>query len=205
MSNKSKREYVDAIRERYRLASKRSKQHILDECCQVCGYNRKYAIRVLNAPPRSTHPCSSRRPGPSPQYTHPDILRFLKRLWKASNLACGKRLKVMIALWLPFDQTIAAEARAQLTTISAATIDRMLAPFRHLHTKRGLATTKPGSLLKKHIPIKTNQWDEHIPGWLEADTVAHCGTSMAGMFVFTLNTVDIATNWVRTTCTLGQG
>ncbi len=205
MSNRSKREYVDAIRERYRLASKRSKQHILDECCQVCGYHRKYAIRVLNAPPRSIRPCPTRRPGPSPRYTHPDILRFLKRLWKASNLACGKRLKVMIALWLPFDPTIAAEARERLTTISAATIDRRLGPVRHLHTKRGLATTKPGSLLKKHIPIKTNQWDEHIPGWLEADTVAHCGTSMAGMFVFTLNTVDIATNWSEQRALWGKG
>jgi hypothetical protein len=205
MSKQSKREYVDAIRERYRLASKRSKQRILDECCKVCGYNRKYAIRVLNAPSRSTHHRSLRRPGPSPQYTHPDIFRFLKRLWKASNLACGKRLKVMIALWLPFDQSIPAEARERLATISAATIDRLLAPVRHLHTKRGLATTKPGSLLKKHIPIKTNQWDERIPGFLEADTVAHCGTSMAGMFAFTLNTVDIATNWSEQRALWGKG
>lgn len=205
MSNRSKREYVDTIRERYRLASKRDKQRILDECCHVCGYHRKYAIRVLNAAQRATPPHDSRRPGPSPQYTHPDILRFLKRLWKASNLACGKRLKVMIALWLPFDRSIAAEARERLTTISAATIDRMLAPVRRLHIKRGLATTKPGSLLKKHIPIKTNQWDEHVPGFLEADTVAHCGSSMAGMFAFTLNAVDIATNWSEQRALWGKG
>ena len=171
----------------------------------MCRYNRKYAIRVLNAPSRSTHAHASHRPGPSRQYTHPDILRFLKRLWKASNLACGKRLKVMITLWLPFDQSVAREARERLNAISPATIDRLLAPLRHLHTKRGLATTKPGSLLKKHIPIKTNQWDEHIPGFLEADTVAHCGTSMAGMFAFTLNAVDIATNWSEQRALWGKG
>jgi hypothetical protein len=205
MSNTAKREYIDAIRERYRCASKRGKKRILDECCQVCRYNRKYAIRVLNAPSRSSRAHVSRRPGPPRQYTHPDILRFLKRLWKASNLACGKRLKVMIALWLPFDQSIAAEARERLNAISPATIDRLLAPLRHLHTKRGLATTKPGSLLKKHIPIKTNQWDEHIPGFLEADTVAHCGSSMAGMFAFTLNAVDIATNWSEQRALWGKG
>ena len=203
MSKTSKREYIDAIRERYRMASKRSKQRILDEVCQVCDYNRKYAIRLLNA--QSACRRSQRRPGRAPQYTHPDIVRFLKRLWKASNLACGKRLKAMIALWLPFDQSIAAEARTQLETISAATIDRLLAPVRRLHTKCGLATTKPGSLLKKHIPIKTNQWDEHIPGFLEADTVAHCGTSTAGMYAFTLNAVDIATNWSEQRALWGKG
>jgi hypothetical protein len=205
MSNTSKRECIDAIRDRYRLASKRGKQRILDEVCQVCDYNRKYAIRLLNGLPHGERPRSHRRPGPSPLYTHPDILRFLKRLWKASNLACGKRLKAMIPLWLPFDHSIAREARERLETISAATIDRLLAPVRSLHTKRGLATTKPGSLLKKHIPIKTNQWDEHIPGFLEADTVAHCGSSMAGTFVYTLNTVDIATNWTEQRALWGKG
>ncbi len=111
----------------------------------------------------------------------------------------------MIPLWLPFDQSIACDARDRLETISAATIDRLLAPVRRLHTKCGLATTKPGSLLKKHIPIKTNQWDEHIPGFLEADTVAHCGTSTAGMYAFTLNAVDIATNWSEQRALWGKG
>ena len=205
MSNTSKREYVEAIRERYRCATKRGKQRILDEACKVCNYNRKYAIRLLNGLPPSQRQRSHHRAGATPRYTHPDILRFLKRLWKASNLVCGKRLKVMISLWLPFDPHVAPEARERLATISAATIDRLLAPVRRLHTKRGLATTKPGSLLKKHIPIKTNQWDEQVPGFLEADTVAHCGTSMAGMFAFTLNAVDIATNWSEQRALWGKG
>lgn len=205
MSTTSTREYIAAIRDRYRHASKRGKHRILDEVCQVCTFNRKYAIRLLNAPPRSARACLQHRAGRPTQYTHPDIVRFLKRLWKAGNLPCGKRLKAMIPTWLPFDHSIAQEARQQLETISAATIDRLLAPLRRLHTKRGLATTKPGSLLKKHIPIKTNQWDEHIPGFLEADTVAHCGTSMAGMFAFTLNAVDIATNWSEQRALWGKG
>jgi hypothetical protein len=205
MSHTTKREYVEAIRDRYRHATKRGKHRILDEVCQVCGYHRKYAIRVLNLSQPSSHTHAPRRAGRTARYTHPDILRFLKRLWKAGNLPCGKRLKTMIPLWLPFDQSIAREARERLATIAAATIDRLLAPVRHLHTKRGLATTKPGSLLKKHIPIKTNQWDERIPGFLEADTVAHCGTSMAGMFAFTLNAVDIATNWSEQRALWGKG
>ena len=77
--------------------------------------------------------------------------------------------------------------------------------MRRLHTKRGLSTTKPGSLLKKQIPIKTNQWDEHVPGFLEADTVAHCGESTAGMFAYTLDALDIATNWSEQRALWGKG
>lgn len=205
MSNKAKREYLEAIRERYRLARKPTKKHILDEFCDTCGYHRKYAIRILNARPGRENPAKRKRPGRRPQYQHPEVFAFLKRLWKASNLACGKRLKAMIPLWLPHDQNPSAEARTLLLHIAPATIDRLLAPLRHLHTKRGLATTKPGSLLKKHIPIKTNQWDEHIPGFLEADTVAHCGLSLAGMFALTLNALDIATNWSEQRALWGKG
>jgi hypothetical protein len=71
----------------------------------------------------------------------------------------------------------------------------LLKPLRQFYTKRSFATTKPGSLLKKNIPIRTNQWDERIPGFLEADTVVHCATSVAGMFIYTVNTVDIVTGW----------
>ncbi|MFC2088050.1 integrase [Calditrichota bacterium] len=92
-----------------------------------------------------------------------------------------------------------------LLTISPATIDRLLAKSRFRYNKRGLATTKPGSIIKKRIPIKTNQWDETRPGFLEADTVAHCGDSVAGTFVFTINCVDIATGWTEQRATWGKG
>lgn len=205
MSNNAKREYLEAIRARYRLARKPIKKLILDEFCDTCGYHRKYAIRILNADPGRLIPTKRNRSGRRPQYQNPAVLVFLKRLWKASNLVCGKRLKAMIPLWLPHEPTTSAEARKLLFRISAASIDRLMAPVRRHHTKCGLATTKPGSLLKKHIPIKTNQWDEHIPGFLEADTVAHCGSSMAGMFAYTLNSVDIATNWSEQRALWGKG
>jgi len=205
MSNDGKREYLEAIRERYHMARKPTKKIILDEFCRVCGYHRKYAIRLLKRHRARGASAGRKRPGRRPQYHHPDVLTFLTRLWKASNLACGKRLKAMLPLWLPHDPNVSPEARVLLQSISAATIDRLLAPVRRCYTQRGLATTKPGSLLKQHIPIKTNQWDEHLPGFLEADTVAHCGSSMAGMFVFTLNTVDIATGWTEQRALWGKG
>lgn len=203
MSNGSKREYLQTIRQRYLGGSKSLKRTILDEVCHVCGYNRKYAIRVL----RVSHcPGSGGHPGRPRLYNDPALMTFLKKLWTCSNLVCSKRLKAMIPLWLPhYETSLSTELKRQLETISPATIDRLLAPVRHRYTKRGLATTRPGSLLKKHIPIKTNQWDEHIPGFLEADTVAHCGSSMAGQFVYTLNMVDLATGWTEQRALWGKG
>jgi hypothetical protein len=204
MSNVAKREYLQAIRPRYLAGSKFLKRAILDEFCRVCNYNRKYAIRLLRASPRATQRVS--RAGRRTIYSDPALITFLKRLWIASNLACSKRLKAMIPLWLPhYEDQLPALIKHQIQTISPATIDRLLSPLRNRYTKRGLATTRPGSLLKKHIPIKTNQWDEQIPGFLEADTVAHCGSSMAGMFTFTVNMVDIATGWTEQRALWGKG
>jgi hypothetical protein len=113
----------------------------------------------------------------------------------------------MSPLWLPdFDDFIIPDdVKEKLYTISAATIDRLMAPGRKKFKKRGLATTKPGALIKRHIPIKTQQWDETKPGFIEADTVAHCGDSTAGMFAYTLNCVDIATGWTEQRATWGKG
>jgi len=94
-----------------------------------------------------------------------------------------------------FQRTLPDSIKQRLLTISPATIDRLMAPMRSKFNKLGLATTKPGSILKKYIPIRTNQWDENRPGFLEADTVAHCGTSVGGMFVYTVNVVDLAIGW----------
>lgn len=102
----------------------------------------------------------------------------------------------MIPLWLPYNnQELGELTKALLLSISASSIDRLLRTHRNRYKKLGLATTKPGSLIRKQIPIKTAQWDESRPGFIEADTVAHCGNSVAGMFVYSLNTVDIATGW----------
>ena len=206
MSNTSKRQYLETIRDRYRSGPKGAKTMILAEFCRVCGYNRKYAIRLLNAKSPSASSDGRHRAGRKPIYHEPEVMEFLKRLWIASNLACSKRLKAMIPLWLPHDTSaLSGQTKRLLLRISAPTIDRLLAPLRSRYTKTGLATTKPGSLLKKHIPIRTNQWDERKPGFLEADTVAHCGSSTAGMYVFTLNTVDLATGWTQQRALWGRG
>jgi hypothetical protein len=207
MSQRSKIEYLNQIRYRYKNSTKQEKIKILDEFCAVCNYNRKYAIQLLNAEADKRPKRTSKR-GAKKQYDHPVILEVLIHLWKSTNLPCSKRLKAIIPTWLPFCEhqfAMTDEVRAKLLRISAATIDRLMQKYRRRFSKQGLATTKPGSILKKHIPIKTNQWDESVPGFVEADTVAHCGTSTEGSFVFTINCVDIATSWTEQRATWGKG
>ncbi len=89
-------------------------------------------------------------------------------------------------------------------SISAATIDRLLIKFRSRYKKRGLCTTRPGSLLRELIPIKTDQWDENRPGYVEVDLVAHCGSSVAGEYINTLDMIDIATGWTSQRAVWGK-
>ena len=208
MSPRSKREYVDAVHRRYKNASRSERTIILNELCATCGYNRKYAIRLLRGFKRFTKPKPRKRGKPA-VYQKDDILVPLRRIWLEANLPCSKRLRAILPLWLPgygqhFGQ-LSEEVTNALLSISPATIDRLLKPVRIQYKKRGRSTTKPGTLLRNQIPILTNQWNESRPGFLEADTVAHCGESLSGMFAYTIDTVDIATTWTEQRATWGKG
>jgi len=208
MSSRSKREYLEAIYSRYKAGTRKQKKHILDEFCAACGYHRKHAIRLLKKFRRFSKP-KQKKKGRLPVYQTEDVLTPLKRIWLAANLPCSKRLKAVLPLWLSgYAQqygVLTEGATKALQAISPSSIDRLLKPARVKYKGRGKSTTKPGTLLRKHIPVKTNQWDENRPGFLEADTVAHCGTSMAGMFAFTIDCVDIATGWTEQRAVWGKG
>ncbi|MGD0886689.1 MAG: hypothetical protein ABSA46_17755 [Thermodesulfovibrionales bacterium] len=208
MSSRSKREYLEAIYLRYKKASRKQKAMILDEFCAACEYHRKHAIRLLRKFRRFLKP-KKKKKGRIPLYRKEALLKPLKQIWLTANLPCSKRLKAVLPLWLPsYGQEygkLSGEVTEALLAISPATIDRILKPVRARYKGHGRSTTKPGTLLRKHMPIKTNQWDESRPGFLEADTVAHCGTSMAGMFAFTLDCVDIATGWTEQRAVWGKG
>jgi hypothetical protein len=207
MSPRSKREYLEAIVRRYKEASRKIKTAILNEFCSACGYHRKHALRLLRGFKRFTQKPLRKR-GRKPAYNPELVLMPLKRIWQAANLPCSKRLKASIPIWLRgYIETygpISQETAVALLRISPSTIDRILKPVRARYTKHGRATTKPGTLLKKHIPVKTNQWDESRPGFLEADTVAHCGSSTEGMYVNTIDCVDIATGWTEQRAVWGK-
>ena len=208
MSPQSKKEYFKAVWLRYKKATSRAeKAKLLDELCANCHFNRKYAIRRLRSF-RITHRKKIKiKPGPKPQYSQPEFLAVLKEIWITANLPCSKRLKAILPVWLPAYQqefgTLSLQILKKLAKISPASIDRVPHPVRCLYRGKGRCATKPGLLLKHHIPIQTGQWDERKPGFLETDTVHHCGTSMAGIYAVTTNTVDIATGWNEQRATYG--
>jgi len=208
MSPRSKKEYIGTIVERYKKATRKQKTLILDEFCSTLHCHRKHAIRTLKNFKRFRKPKNNKR-GRKPIYAHPAILKPLKKIWLTANLPCSKRLKPILPLWLPgYLQSfgpLPPKVLQALSRISPATIDRILSPTRIHYKKRGRATTKPGTLLRNQIPIQTNQWNESRPGFLEADTVAHCGDSLSGMFSYTLDIVDIATGWTEQRAVWGKG
>lgn len=207
MSTTTKYELLQALRKKYLTSSRLIKKLILDEFCSICTYNRSYAIRLFHSDVSDKSIENLSRRGRKKIYDDPLMMDVLKDIWVRTNLPCSKRLKALIPLWLPYydKRPIPQQIRNQLLAISPATIDRLMKPQRQRFSKLGLSTTKPGSLLKKQIPVKTSQWDETIPGFLETDTLAHCGTSVAGMFVYTVNTVDIASQWTEQRATWGKG
>lgn len=209
MSPKSKQEYTAIMAGRYKKAKKRnSKNMILNEYCRITKYHRKHAIRKLNNFRFYTKP-KRKKPGRPSQYNKSKILMPLKTIWLQANLPCSKILKAIIPLWLPhYAETYAPldlPVIKALKRISPSTIDRLLKPIRPKFKKHGLGGTKPGSLLRKNIPIKTNQWDEFNPGCIESDTVHHCGETTEGHYVLTVNYDDIATQWTEQRAVWGKG
>ena len=201
---KSKREYLLAIWDRYQRVGRRFKSKILDEFCAVCGYTRKYAIGLLKRKPRQRR----KKPGPPRQYDG-SVLAPLKVIWLACEQMCSKRLKVALALWLPFYEqeygALAEPVRQKLLRMSAATIDRLLKPERARYPGKGLCGTRPGGRLKHQIPIRTDNDDVDRPGYLEADTVAHCGNSLAGDFVWSVTFTDIYSQWTENRAVWNKG
>ena len=208
MGKQERRAYLEAIRTRYRRAGKAGKSAILNEFCAVCGYHRKYALRLLGRRHQRGKQAAG-KPGPTSRYDTPELIEALRIIWMASDQLCSKRLKAALPLWLPHYETsfhpLSVDTLALLDTISAATIDRLLKPIRARAERRGLSGTKPGTLLKKHIPIQAGVWDVTQPGFIEADTVAHCGDSLAGDFVWSLTMTDICTGWTECRATWNKG
>lgn len=196
MTKASKREYYQAIVRRYHRSCRKVKGQILDEFCAVCELNRSYAIRVLN----QGYKRQRRRPGRASRYRDPEFLRVLTKIWSASGWACGKLLKPALPRWVPLYENhigpIAEPHRQKLLSVSAATVDRLLKGVR-AKAGRGKSLTKPGSLLRNEIEICGSIWDETRPGFVEADTVAHCGSSSQGPFVLSVTLTDIATQWTE--------
>ena len=185
MSATSRGEVLGQARARYGRRGKQGRSRLLDEICALSGYERKYASRVL-AGRRPIVGSGKWRRGGSPAPYGSAEREILKRIWLCAEQPCGKRLQAALALWLPHYERrqgpLTETLRLALLKISPATIDRLLAPCRVALGRRGRCGTRPGTLLRSQITIRTEHWDVNGPGFIEADTVAHCGESMAGDF-----------------------
>jgi len=198
MSQCSKRELVETIRPRYLKANRAEKSRIIDELIANTGYHRKHAIRVLRG--RSTR-ASKKRRGRSTIYQGA-VIEKLVQIWEICGRICSKRLKPFLAEMIDVlerhqEMQFSAEEKYLLLRMSRSTIDRCLQRER-FEQKKGISTTKPGTLLKKAIPVRTfTDWDEHRPGFMEIDLLAHCGSSVEGQFFYTLTAVDVSTGWTE--------
>ena len=196
--------YTKSLKSRYLKGNRQIKKRILDEFCSSSGYNRKSAIRLFT---RGLMGLKDKPVGRKKEYEPRLLLPLLKAIWLATDQMCGQRLKAAMPLWLPFyesNHSIPSEVKVQLLSASARTLDRLLKPLKHRYPKR-FSGTKPGSLLKSQIAIKTQQWNEKEPGFVEADTVAHCGTSLLGNFIWSITLTDIYSGWTENAAVWNKG
>ena len=171
---------------------------MLDEVCAMCGYERKYAMKVLGGRRAIAGGRGLKRGGSQRRYGAAER-EVIKTIWLAGEQPCGKRLKEALGLWLPHYEKEHGELnsglRGRILEASAATLDRLLAPCRAAAGDRGRCGTRPGTLLRRQIPIRTEHWDVEGPAYIEADTVAHCGESIIGEFCWSLTATDVHTQW----------
>ncbi len=197
--------YLDVVLPRYRVASRAVKRGVLDEVCRVTGYTRKHAIARLNTPGPRPHP-QPRQPR-TPRYG-PEVLRIVTAVWEAASYPWSVRLQAILRLWLPWIRrrfALTPAQEAQVLAISPRTLDRRLRSKKAALAKRRQCRTRPGTLLRREIPIQTTAGAVAEPGQGEVDTVAHCGPSASGDFVWSVNLTDLGATWVETRAVLGKG
>lgn len=202
----ARRQVTNKLRNDYRKASKAGKGAILERVIATTGMGRSTARRMLTGPALADPKEQIDRRTLTPRRYSDDARALLEHVWALMGMPCGKYLVVMLGTWLPLlagagdlDKPFATvSARAELEAMSAATVDRYLAPARKRMQLKGVSTTKPSPLLRNSITIRTCA-DEapDTPGVIEADTVAHCGPTLVGEFARTLTMTDMVLGWTE--------
>ncbi len=198
LSYSARREVLAHVAPRYQKATDAQKTLLLDQIVELTGYERKYAIRLLNHDPKG----AARILRPRQPIYGSMVQEALFLAWRTIQYPCAKRLVPCLPELIPVLERdghlrLDEHHRRQLLTMSVRTAERLLSTQRR-PSPRGISTTQPGTLLKHQIPIRTfAQWDDHRPGFLEADLVAHCGGNVFGGYLYTLTLTDIATGWTE--------
>ena len=203
MDAKACRQYAEEMRKRYARAGRGQRSRLLDEFVAVTGYHRKYAVKLLGQ-----QPVPRQRPPGRPSRISAEAVEALVKIWRAMDYPWSVRLVAMLPAWMPHARAhfqLSDETEQLVLSMSARAIDRALRPHRVELKRRIYGRTKPGTLLKHQIPVRTQRWDTTEVGWCETDTVAHCGESGEGEFAFSVNLTDIASTWTETRAVLGKG
>lgn len=207
MSQTSKHEYFRIMHARYQRArSDAEKSQLLDEFCEVCQCHRKHAIRKLHRPV-STHNKKPRRKARGTTY-NAKVIGVLQAVWEAAGYPWSVRLKALLPLWMVWIRirfALTPEQECQLLAISARQIDRRLQPHKLELKRHRYGRTKPGTLLKHQVPIRTEHWNVTEPGYVEIDLVSHSGPHAEGDFIYSLNLTDLFTGWTETRAVMGKG
>ena len=204
-----RRAVTEATAGRYRRSSKKEKGRILDEFVQLTGYTRSYARTVLRSSGKKVYKSAKTYIGRAGsrvvrrrEYDE-KVFKALRQVWRIMDYICGKRLAPVLGETLDrlerFGEIVCdEETRGKLRRISAATIDRHLAGERKRYQLKGRSGTRPGSLLKNQIPIRSfSEWDEKRPGFAEIDLVGHDGGTAAGEYLQTLDLTDVCSGWTE--------
>jgi len=198
--------YVQSIKERYLKASRADKGRVLDELCRVCHLNRKYAITKIRGEGFERDKIRRKRVGRKRLYPS-KILEVAEGVWRAAGYPWSARLKVILEEWGPWIAAryrLSAQDQALLQRLSPSTIDRALKGKKIALRRRLYGRTKPGTLLRRQIPVRTDFFDVRQAGWTEMDLVSHSGRSAEGEFAQTLNITDIASTWTESRAVLGK-
>lgn len=207
LTMKERKSVTAMLMKRYRRVSKKQKGRMLDEFVALTGYHRYYAVWLLRghgAQPEGRREPVAKRPRQRPRVYDAVVLAALQRVWMIMDCICGKRLAAVMPETIAVlerhgELQLEATTRQKLSAISAASIDRLLAAQRRRLNVRGRSGTKPGTLLKHQIPVRTfAEWDQTQPGFVEIDLVGHDGGFAHGDFCQTLDVTDVASGWTET-------
>jgi hypothetical protein len=202
MTLKFKEEYLKAIRDRYFRSNKTGKTQILNELCKVTGYHRKYAIRIL----AKGHHHGSKNSGRCKMYSETTIFH-LKRLWHLMGRMCSKKMVAAFPVWLSYYDAkgFGPLIQAELLSMGHSTIDRYLKSYKSNFARtRRSGTIRGVKKFQNIIPIKSFDTKNTQPGFIEADTVAHCGSSLSGQFIWSLTVTDAFSGWTENRAFLGK-
>lgn len=208
MEESVKHYILESLREKYHRAGRKGKSALLKEVETLLLCHRKHAIRVMKKRPPGRKSAPSKR-GRRSKYDTTEFLSALHKVRRVMEFRNAEVMKSNMEEWLPFIEkhygAFEADIKDKLFSISAATMKRYFRRMREQGGK-GLSTTRPGSILRTEIPLLTeSQWDATVPGKMATDTVAHCGNTTEGQFVYSLDMVDPVTHWTSQRATWGKG